>query len=204
MKKLMTIAMLGVTALAFSLPYALAATQSTAPITTTAVVSSSLTLSVLMKKNDSNGATVTSMNYGQLSDIGTGTLRSSPTGTTGTGSVVAYITANSQGLPYTITQTGTTISNGTTTLPNGALAVTPVYATQDNGGAAKPAAAVVGSAGTWVGTRTLYTSEAAGALRTIQAHYAITDDPAAGATTGVPLNQQAGTYNGTVTITVTA
>lgn len=205
MKKIMIFAMIVVTAAAMVSPVAMAATTSTPSIATSASVASNLTLNVVMKKNDFAGATVTSMNFGQLVDIGTGTLRSSPTSTTGTGAVAAFITANSQGLPYTITSTGTAMSNGTTTLPSGALTVVPVYAAADNGGQAKPAAAVVGSAGTWIGTRTLYTSETGtAALRTIQAIYSVTDDPAAGATTGVPVSQAAGTYNGTVVITVTA
>jgi hypothetical protein len=204
MKKLMSLTMVLVMALAFTVP-AFAATQSAGPFTTTAVVQAGLTLTVTLKRNDFNGATITSMNFGQLVDIGTGTLRSSPTSTTGTGAVDAFISANSQGLPYTITSTGTAMSNGSTTLPSGALTVVPVYSAADNAGAAKPAAAVVGTAGSWVGTRTLYTSESGtAAQRTIQAIYSITDDPAAGATTGVPTSQAAGTYSGTVTITVTA
>jgi hypothetical protein len=41
-------------------------------------------------------------------------------------------------------------------------------------------------------------------MRTIQAHYSITDDPAAGASGAVPASQPGGTYTGTVTFTVTA
>jgi len=205
MKKIMIFTMIVVTAAAMVSPVAMAATTSTSSIATSASVASNLTLNVVMRKNDFAGAIVTSMNFGQLVDIGTGTLRSSPTSTTGTGAVDAFITANSQGLPYTITSTGTAMSNGTTTLPSGALNVVPVYAAADNGGLAKPAAAVVGAAGTWIGTRTLYTSESGtAALRTIQAIYSVTDDPAAGSTAGVPVSQAAGTYNGTVVITVTA
>jgi hypothetical protein len=204
MKKIVSMAILVVMVVGFASPAAFAVTTSTAPITTSASVASALSLTVVLKKNDFAGATITTMNFGQLVNIGTGTLRSSPTGTTGTGAVAAFISPNSQGLPYTITQTGTTMSNGSTTLPSGALTVVPVYAAADNGGLAKPAAAVVGTAGSWIGTRTLYTSETGtAASRTIQAIYSVTDDPAAGATTGIPTSQAAGTYTGTVTITMT-
>jgi hypothetical protein len=205
MKKITLFAMLLVAMSMFVSPVAMAATASTPTITTSASVPSALTLGVTLRKNDSAGAIITTMDFGNLVDIGTGTLRSSPTGTTGTGAVAAFITANSQGLPYTITSTGTALSNGTTTLPSGALTVVPGYAAADNGGAALPTGAVVGSAGSWVGTRTLYTSESGtAAIRTIQAGYSVTDSPAAGSTAVVPLNQAAGTYNGTVVITVTA
>ncbi len=204
MKKIFSLAILAAMALGFVEP-SFAATTSTPAITTSASVASALTLTVVIKKNDFAGALITAMNFGQLVNIGTGTLRSSATGTTGTGNAAAFISANSQGLPYTLTQTGTAMSNGITTLPAGACTVVPVYAAADNGGAVLPAGAVVGTAGSWVGTRTLYTSEAGTAAgRTIQAHYSVTDDPAAGATTGVPLSQAAGTYSGTVTISVTA
>ncbi len=205
MKKTIGLA-LAVATMLLSMPFsAMAASSSTAPITTSATVAQALTLNVLLKKNDSAGATISSMNFGQLVDIGTGTLRSTPTSTTGTGAVAAFISANSQGLPYTITQVGTGMSNGSASLPSGALNVVPVYAAADNGGAVLPAGASIGPKGSWVGTRTLYTSESGtAASRTIQAIYSVTDDPAAGATSGVPQSQAAGTYTGTVTITVTA
>ena len=184
---------------------AMAASNTSDPFVITAEVTATLTLSVTLKKNDSSGAVVTGMDFGRLVDIGTGTLRSSATSTTATGAVAAFITTNSHGTPYTVTQTGTALSNGTTTLPSGACTVVPTYSAADNGGASMPAGAVVGSAGSWVGTRTLYTSETGlAAMRTITAYYSITDDTAAGATTGVPMNQPGGAYTGTITITATA
>ncbi len=202
MKKVISLAVLAM--VAFAMP-AYAASTSSPAITTSAQVLSALTLNVSLHKNSSTGAVVTAMDFGSLQNIGTGTLRSSTTGSTGTGNVTAMISANSQSLPYTITQNGTNMSNGSTTLPSGALGVVPVYASQDNGGAALPAGAVLGTKGSWVGNRTLYTSESGAAqIRVIQAIYSITDDPAGGATAGVPLNQAPGTYTGTVTITVTA
>ena len=198
---------IGVVAFAVFTSSAFAATATTGAITTTATVDGALSMTVLMKKNDSAGATVTAMDFGKLVDIGTGTLRSSSTSTTGTGAVDMFITANSHGLPYTISQTGTSMSNGVTTLPTGACTFVPVYAAADNGGAAQPAGSALGTKGTWVSAtaKNIYVSETGtAALRTIQAVYSITDDPAAGATTSVPLNQPGGVYTGTATITVTA
>ena len=206
MKKLMSMSVVAAFVALTLAPSAFAATATSGPFTTSASVSGTLTLTTVIKKNSSTGATITTMDFGQLTDIGTGTLRSSATGTTGTGAADMFITANSHGLPYTITQTGTAMSNGSTTLPAGALTVVPVYAAADNGGATMPTGASLGSAGTWVSTnKVLYTSETGtAAMRTIQAIYSVTDDPTAGSTASVPLNQAAGTYSGTVTITVTA
>ena len=208
MKKILAIAVLAaVSAMGFA-PVAFAATAGSGAITTSASVDGTLSLSVTIRKNDFSGAIITSMDFGRLVDIGTGTLRSSPTSTTQTGAAVAFVSANSHGIPYTISQVGTVMSNGSTTLPNGALAVTPTYSSADNvvNGVplAMPASALLGTRGTWVGSRTLYTSEPAAAVRVLQFAYSVTDDPAAGATTGVPANQQGGTYTGSVTITVTA
>ena len=205
MKKMLSAALLSAMVFVSYASVVNAATVSKGPFTTSAVVQSALDITVVLKKNDFAGATITSMDFGRLIDIGTGTLRSSPTSTTGTGAVDAFISPNNQGLPYTITQTGTAMSNGATTLPAGALTVVPVYAAADNGGQAKPAGATVGTAGSWVGTRTLYTSETgAASARTIQAIYSVTDDPAAGSTGAVLQSQAGGTYTGTVTISITA
>ncbi|MEQ1765955.1 MAG: hypothetical protein ABL859_00880 [Methylotenera sp.] len=208
MKKLISLAVvLGMVA-GFVSPSLMAATTTSGPITVGATVATAVALNVTMLKNDFNGATVTSMDFGRLITLpltggGTTGLRSSATSTTGTGAVDVFISGNSQGAPYTISQTGTPVTSGANTLPAGALNVVPVYATQDNGGAALPAGASIGTPGTWVGTRTLYTSGSTGALRTIQAYYSVTDDPAAGATASVPTSQAAGTYTGTVTFTMT-
>ncbi len=210
MTKLTKIAALTVAVLVASSSATFAATATTPSINVSASVTSTLSISADLFKNSvsaANDIPDTAMNFGTLNtNLGGGitsaNLRSTVNGSTGTGSVVALISAISSGIPYTITQTGTAMSNGGATLPAGACTVVPVYAAADNGGAAE--VGTKGTAGSWVGTRTIYTSNAAGDLRTIQAHYSVTDDPAAGATTGVPLNQAAGTYTGTVTFTVTA
>jgi hypothetical protein len=186
---------------------AFAASVSKPPVNVSAVVSSTLQLNLSLFKNSvavANDITASNtMNFGTLQNVGTGTLRSSTTGSTGTGSVIALLSAVSSGTPYVITQNGTALTSGVNTLPSGATTVVPIYAPEDNGGQAL--VGTLGTPGTWVNaSKTLYTSNAAAATRIIQAHYSVTDDPAAGATTGVPLNQAAGTYASTVTFTVTA
>jgi hypothetical protein len=114
----------------------------------------------------------------------------------------AYINANTQALPYTITQSGTSVSNGTASLPANACRLVPTYNPVDNGGA--PLVGALGTAGTWVGTKTLYTSDAGGAARTITAVYGLVGDPATGAGNFIPPTQAAGNYTGTVTFTLTA
>ena len=84
MKKLISLAVMAVMVLGFDAPV-FAASTSTAPILTSAQVLGGLTLSVVLRKNSSTGATITAMDFGSLVNIGTGTLRSSPTGSTGTG-----------------------------------------------------------------------------------------------------------------------
>ncbi|MBF0254601.1 MAG: hypothetical protein HQL11_05710 [Candidatus Omnitrophica bacterium] len=186
-------------------PAAFADSATSGQYTVQAQVGAGLTFNVELKKNDYNGATVQSMNFGQLADLGSNTLRSDPAGTTGTGAVDVFLSANTHSIPYIIKQTGTALTKtgGSAFLPHGACVVTPVYAAADNGGAAIPAGASLGTAGTWVATdKPLYTSEGAGSTRVIQAFYSITDDPAAGSTDFVPLSQEAGTYTANVTFTV--
>ncbi len=205
MKKLISV-FVAVLVFTASAPVIFAATATTGPINTQASVAGGLSQTVVIRKNSFSGAIITAINFGQLADIGTGTLRSDSNGTTGTGSAVAFITPNSAGLPYITTVDGTVMSNGTTTLPNGALVVVPVYAAADNGGLSMPAGATLGTGGTWVGTgKVLYDSEnGVAAGRTFQAIFSVTDDGAAGSTAAVPLSQASGNYAGTVTITTTA
>ncbi len=208
MKKLISIAVvLGMIA-GFVSPAVMAATTTTGSISIGADVASAVALNVVMKRNDFNGATVTSMDFGRLVTLpltggGTTGLRSSATSTTGTGAVVAFITGNSQGASYTIKQDGTPMKFGTIELPSGACNVVPLYIKADNAGADLPTGASAGTPGSWVGSRTLYTSGPTGALRTVTAFYSVTDDPAAGATASVPTSQAAGSYTGSVTFTMT-
>jgi hypothetical protein len=172
----------------------------------TAQVKDDLTMSLKLFKNDITGADITAggkMDFGELVDIGTGTLRSSSTSTTGTGAVLAYVTVNSHGLPWTLKQSGSDLINGTEVLERGSLAVKPVYLPVDNN--SNPNDGAVGNAGTWVAVdKTLYSSSPAGPMRTIRAYYSITDDPNAGASApAIPLDKRGGSYSGTITFTVT-
>ena len=203
MKKVMAIA---VAVFVLATQSAYAASISKPAVNVSAIVSSNLQLNMSLFKNSVTAANdITAgniMDFGTLQNIGTGTLRSSATGSTGVGSVIALLSAVSTGVPYTISQNGTQLTSGSNTLPSGATTVVPVYATQDNGGQAL--VGTLGTAASWVNAnKTLYTSNAAADTRLIQAHYSVTDDPAAGATTGVPTSQAAGTYTATVTFTVT-
>lgn len=184
--------------------FAASSTSGTLPITMG--VTGSLSLTVVLKKNDYAGAEIVQMDFGTLKDIGTGSLRSSKTGTTGTGAVAAFIyIASFDPLPYTVKQSGTPLASLSSSLPNGACTVVPVYVVADQPGQeVMPPGAYVGQKGTFVETdKILYYSGPDGLSREITAYYSITDDPAAGATTGVPLNQAGGMYQGTVIFTVT-
>ena len=174
-----------------------------------ASVDGTLTLSVSLFRNTATGpgAAITALNFGRLQEFvqpAGRTLRSSDTGPSALmGAGVALISANSHGLPYVIKQTGTPLASGGNSIPSGACVVVPVYSPADNGGAALVGS--LGTRGSWVATdKVLYTSDAAGSIRQIQAIYSITDDPAAGATAAVPTSQAAGSYSATVTFTVTA
>ncbi len=207
MKKTLTASMIVFTVMVCVAPCAEAATDVKGPIVVAATVSSQLSLTVVMKRNNFAGATINSMNFGNLIDSGSGITGSNPSSTTGTGAVDVFLSANTQGAPYSIMQTGTPMSNGTTILPDGACIVKPIYDAADNGGLAMPAGASLGTGGTFTSAspKLLYQSEGGVAqARTVQALYSITDDPAAGATADIPVNQGAGTYSSTVTYTLVA
>lgn len=185
-------------ALAFTmLPNSFAVTQTTT-VSVSAQVQSALAFDViLMKVNPTTNAETASasMAFGDLKKNGFGGLDAAQY-------FKVYMTANTQSLPYTISQNGTAVSNGTTTLPNNACKVTPSYNPADNGNAAL--VGTLGTAGTWVGNRTLYTSNATGAVRTITGFYGLIGDPSTGAGNYVPESQATGNYAGTIVFTMTA
>lgn len=163
-------------------------------------------MTIFILRDGSWGNKTTSMDFGTLVefvDSGTGgrTLRSS-------GNFLAMIYPQPSGTAqYHIDSTGTALSNGTTTLPAGACVVVPVYVSSDqwDPNAGIPLTGTLGSSGTWIGAsdRRIYTSNSAGDYRAIRAYFSITDDPAAGSTAAVPVNQPSGHYAGTVTFTIT-
>ena len=142
-------------------------------------------------------------NYGTLQLNASGNLVSSTGGSTGVASGIALISVSNNSLAWKLEQTGTAPTSGANTLPAGACTVVPVYAAADNGGVANDG--TLGTAGTWVATnKALFTSNANGKMRVIQAHYSITDDPAAGATSFVSQDQKDGVYTNTVVFTATS
>lgn len=182
--------------------WALADTASTPTFSASAVVPATIQMNVGLAQNTTDGPALSNMNFGTLQVAGTGALRSSPNSSTGTGSAVAIISAIGSGIPYAITQTGSAPTTGVDTIPAGACTVVPVYSSADNTGASF--VGTLGAPGSWVATnKVLYTSDAEGSGRVIQAHYAITDDPASGGTAAVPSDQPPGTYSSTVTFTIT-
>ena len=178
-------------------------TISSSAVSVTASVDGTASLNIQFFKNDISGANsgpATSFDFGQLQEV-SGTLRSSNSGTNAVAAAyLAYITANTHGNDYTITQTGTQVKSGSNQLPDNALAMNVVYVASDNGNVTD---GTLGSKDTWVGTKTLYTSTSTGPMRTVRAYYSVTPDPAVGPGGTVPLDQAAGSYSGTVTYTLT-
>lgn len=197
-----------ISVLAAQSTYAAPLSASTAALNVSAVVAQVLAISATIRQNSSTGTVLPAIAYGtlqQFNDINgvPQTLRSSALGSTGTGDGVIMVTVISTlGTQYTVTEVGTAMTSGANTIPAGACAVNPVMNPLDNNGSAN--VGVLAAAGSWIGSRTVYTSDAIGSLRTFQLHHALTDDPVAGASSAVPLSQPAGNYNGTITLTVTA
>ena len=186
------------------------------PFAFEASIATGLGITVILHQNSSTGPEVSSMNFGNLVEFvnpvtGGKTLRSSTQGSTGTGSIVAmiYPAASGTNVPYHVDCSGGSLVNSSgATLPTGACIVTPVYSPEDNnfGAGGVPIAGTLGAGGSWVVAspgRRIFTSNAAADYRAIQAHFAITDDTAAGATQAVPINQPGGNYQGTVVFTIT-
>lgn len=213
MKKITLATMAVILTCVFSTP-AFAAVATQGPYQTSASVDDTLSLEVKLFKNSVTPANLlpagSGMNFGKLVDIGTGTLRSSATSTTGIGSVIALVTANSHGKPYTIKQTGVAMTDGANVLPAGACGVAVNYQNADNGGNPKPGTLTLRTPNTWVGTDLTLASDSSTSsqMSTLQMTYSITDDPSGGALGGasVPLNQKTNgnPFVGSVTFTVTA
>ena len=192
------------------------ATGEGASLQFTAQSTCAIGMTIILHQNSSTGGPVSTINFGTL-QIFTGskgekTLRSSTSGSTGTGSVVAMIYPSPCGGPYYIdvsSQNGPLTSAGGATIPPGACIVVPVYSCYDQWDPTMciPLTGTMGTAAPWANAGTvtrIYTSDAVGNYRALEAHFAITDDPKDGATTGVPPDQIRGTYSGTVVFTMTS
>jgi hypothetical protein len=132
------------------------------------------------------------------------------------------IFTNSFGHRYEIRSTCSGLVSGANSLPAGSFSLTPGYASQDrfvaldplSAQGAQPTGSTQNTAGvsaiTTSGTfRSVYISETAASNRILRAFYALPPYSTGGALpfTGyvpIPLSQAAGTYSGTVTITIVA
>ena len=179
---------------------AFAETVSAPTITATAVVGNALTISVDLRRDVAGFpdiASDTAMNFGTLVPNAAGTRLVAAEG------IMAFVSGNSHRDPYTLQSVcSTTLTSGTDTIPAGAFVLNDAYSASDNGGAANEGTVTFVS-GSAVGTRTIYTSGGTHSMRSLQAHYMITDNPALGATSSVPLDQPDGTYTTSVVISVT-
>jgi hypothetical protein len=165
------------------------------------------------------GTTVSSMNFGELTHTLSG----------GEDAGVWYsqkyycvfIFTTSFGHRYEVRSTCAGLTSSANSLPTGSFGVTPGYASQDRWVSSDPASAqgaqpvgsALGSAGsaiTGAGSyNAIYTSESAASDRIIRAFYSLPCYATGGANpftgyTAIPLSQAAGTYSGTVTITIAA
>lgn len=112
-----------------------------------------------------------------------------------------YLHPNSSQRPYRLTQAGTVLSNGATTLPTGACVVTPWP--RDKNGNAYPAGASVGTVGSFVTSRkVLYESGPSGLYAPVAMTYAITSDSRLGSTQIVPADQAGGNYFSSITFQI--
>ncbi len=164
----------------------------------------------------SSGVTRTAMNFGTLTHLlATGADAGLWYSTT---TFAALIYTNSFGRNYEVKSSCAGLSNGTTSLPAGSFGLVPDYQAADRwvgtdpltAQGAKPTLAVLGIPGSAVATgKSIYRSEAPGTSRIIRGFYSLPPYLAGGAApfTGyspIPLSQAAGTYTGTVAITIAA
>ncbi len=126
-----------------------------------------------------------------------------------------FMFTTSYGNKYEVRSTCNGLSSGASTLPAGSFMLTPGYAQEDewsegNSQGAQPADSKLGNVDSAIGTdKVIYTSEAAGTNRIIRTFYSLPSYKAGSAKpyegyTPIPLDQPAGTYTGTVTISIAA
>ncbi len=178
--------------LVFSILAAPAYAGTTATFPMSAAVEPQLELTATVYEGNVGGPTRTAMDFGTLvSDTLGGALRADKFFT-------VYLSAVTSSRRYEILQTAAALTNGAVTLANGACITTP----HDNG-VTLPTGSVLGSRGSFVATdKLVYRSEAAGSAQSVAAAYAITNDPANGATEFISSDQPGGTYNSSVTFTL--
>lgn len=172
-----------------------AVSVNSAAITAKASINSSLTLDVVVEDQLSSAITP-SLDFGNLIRVND-EFRSQTF-------YKVYLTINSVGDPCELSQLGTFLSRtgGGEIIPSGVYIVKPEYDAGQNSSKAQPAGSQVGSRGTAVGTRVLFT-DPTGSDRTITATYTLSGDSNLGATETIPLSQKSGSYNGTIQYTLT-
>ena len=183
-------------------PVAFAQTAAAPTITVQTGVEDSFTLAVDLRRDISGFPDIaddTQMNFGQLisNPSGGGTLVASE-------GVVAFITVNTHHDPYSVVSqisTPLTLSGGSEIIPSGAVVLNSAYSAADNGGLANEGTA--NYSGPAQGIHTAYISGGTHGMRTVQAHYTITDNPALGATDFVPFDQVDGQYTTSLVISAT-
>jgi hypothetical protein len=161
-----------------------------------------------------NSQVVESMDFGQLtyllSDNSNAGLFYSAAG------FCVVVSAEPFGRPYSIISSCNGVSSGSNYLKPGNFGLVPVYSSTDKwvyNGVSKaqgdmPSGATLGTAGTGVGDKVIYSSESTDATaRIIQAYYGLPPYKAGGAAPfpgyePIPLTQNAGGYSATVTITI--
>lgn len=170
-------------------------------------------------QDPSTGTTVTSMNFGELTHTLAGGGEANVWYSQKYYGVLIY--ANSFGNQYDIRSTCGGLASGGNSLPTGSFGITPGYSSADRFDGAdpstaqgvQPAGSSLGSAGpaiTGLGSfNSVYTSEVAGSNKILRAFYSLPGYAAGGASPfsgydPIPLSQPAGTYTGTVTITIVA
>jgi hypothetical protein len=152
------------------------------------------------------GPVVSEMDFSVLASNGTfdppGPLGPQPRSLNSTRAFQVFFGINAQERPFTIRQTAGPLESGGNTIPNGAFIVTPL-AGVGGGPTPLPAGITVGTQQSAVGTNLVLFSSSGGPSDTMAATYGISDDPSAGASEAIPLDQPAGSYTTTVTFTAT-
>ncbi|MEI6631397.1 MAG: hypothetical protein WCL25_02150 [bacterium] len=126
-----------------------------------------------------------------------------------------FLFTTSYGNHYEVRSTCAGLSNGATPLPTGSFMLVPGYASADewsagNAQGVQPTGSTLGGKDSAVGTdKLIYRSETAASNRIIRAFYSIPSYLEGGAKPyegyePIPTSQAAGTYTGTVTITIAA
>ena len=172
-----------------------AASATQGPINVAADIPSGLTLELTII-DQLSGAVAPSLDFGDLVRVGD-EFRSSKF-------FKVLLKVNSVGDPFELTQNGTplTRTGGSETLPSGAYMVQPSFVPGDNSGAAQPSGSSIGTAGTAVGNKLLF-SDPSGTGGVLTLSYTLSGDPNTGATEKILLNQKSGAYAGTVQFTLT-